>query len=440
MKRVLLALIIIVSSLSFLPSPSQDVFAQDVSGGCSAVNGLNSSFVHAMATTSLTGQSFVQGDTLTFSGEIGDVDTVPAVLHVVISGPGGGLDQTAENISYTIPQSGLYDVSITNMHDSRTALLVAGCTPGTGGSGGGPGGEWEGYTDGRLNPDPLENYTVFCDFDNLYIYVIIGGDGTLAGAYSIFAIADIQIGNSIQFPDQASGGGEVLTVYRQSQDDIQVWGARGAKSFSLTECYTANGSGTPPPAPQPTTDPNDTDGDGVDNDLDACPDQYAPGMALGCPDTDGDGFVDAVDSCPIIAGVESANGCPDYDGDGVQDRFDWCPRYATPPDVPEYLGCPDVDEDQHVVSPRPREFVGSTADWCPLVAGRLGWYGCPEDPFQLIPVGSNGEPIPEGYTLFEYASQVGNFNDIIIDAQADPETECYVIYIGLICSEVPALN
>src|SRR5882757_6841592 len=56
----------------------------------------------------------------------------------------------------------------------------------------------------------------------------------------------------------------------------------------------------------------DTDGDGIPDKDDKCPDQKGVAKYNGCPipDSDGDGINDEQDKCPDIAGTAKYNGCP----------------------------------------------------------------------------------------------------------------------------------
>jgi outer membrane protein OmpA-like peptidoglycan-associated protein len=108
---------------------------------------------------------------------------------------------------------------------------------------------------------------------------------------------------------------------------------------------------------------NDNDNDGVANDLDKCPNDPGPALALGCPDRDNDGIGDTEDLCPEEEGTFDTGGCPDYDKDGVADKDDDCPNDPGP-----WNGCPDTDYDG----------VADKDDKCPTESGSATNMGCPD--------------------------------------------------------------
>lgn len=128
-----------------------------------------------------------------------------------------------------------------------------------------PDNSWPG--DARLNPDALEYYNVYCEYDHLLVR---------RGVPPAAEIARIHLWGLISgpFPIEVNG----LTIER-TDDVVTVSGSNGngpahpgSKSFTLSECLSRNGSLT------------------------------------SVPDTDGDGFTDDVDACPNVAGTN--NGCP----------------------------------------------------------------------------------------------------------------------------------
>lgn len=103
-----------------------------------------------------------------------------------------------------------------------------------------PGGPWPGLSDGRLNPDPAEYYSIWCGSDHLEVW---------RGVPSPVLLDVIPIVDVIEL---AEGGvfetGAVLTVTRNSADTITIYGSNGngaptpgSKAFSLSECIARNG-------------------------------------------------------------------------------------------------------------------------------------------------------------------------------------------------------
>ena len=117
---------------------------------------------------------------------------------------------------------------------------------------------WSGYSDGRINPDPAEAYTVFCAYDRIFIH----GDEPSQNQ-RIVAIVDIEGIMAL-----ATGGQYVLDDMTISRigDTIVVQGTNGyyapefrTKTFNFSEClqrnadnggsYDANGQPLYPSAP-----------------------------------------------------------------------------------------------------------------------------------------------------------------------------------------------
>jgi hypothetical protein len=111
------------------------------------------------------------------------------------------------------------------------------------------GGAWGGYSDGRLNPDMAEQYTVYCSNDLVEIW---GGTPSpqLISTIPIIDLFSLSDGGSLNAPPD-------LTITRSTSDTITIHGSSGynaptpgSKSFSLSECIARNG-GTPELPPQP---------------------------------------------------------------------------------------------------------------------------------------------------------------------------------------------
>jgi hypothetical protein len=113
------------------------------------------------------------------------------------------------------------------------------------------GGSWSGYSDGRLNPDMAEDYSIWCANDVVEVW---GGKPTPQLINSIPIVSILQLGDNGSF--DAGAGMAVL----RTGDSIVIAGSNGnntpnpgSKTFSLSECIARNG-GAPaiPPTPTPT--------------------------------------------------------------------------------------------------------------------------------------------------------------------------------------------
>lgn len=429
MKRRLMLLILLVILIASTATPF--LFTAQASTGCGAVGGL-SGFLAETLSRSISSQAFSAGETIsvTVTGASG-----PPTVQLVV----GGSSQTGSgSVSYTIPSDGSYKVTVRNVSTGDYNISVS-----CGAAQGVSGPPWSGYTDGRLNPEMAENYSLWCLRDNLDIYRAPNGVGEWIVSVPLTKIMALSVGNGIKIATKIGP----ITIERYSKDVVFVKGNNGTngpsyteKFFSLAECIKNNGTipATPTSAPKPTrtplpptatpvpptstpqpqpvfetgtdlgnlftllialgpTDPKkDDDGDGIRNSLDLCPDVAAPGLAFGCPDDDGDTLSNPVDMCPNVAGPVAMQGCPDTDGDGISDRYDLCPNFVPPSDKPKVYGCLDSDGDGF-----PNGFYPGTTqpmDWCPLNDGEPGvmmFMGCPDpdgdgflsSDFRLVPAG-----------------------------------------------------
>ncbi len=122
------------------------------------------------------------------------------------------------------------------------------------------GGEWTGYSDGRLNPDMAEYYTIYCKNDLIEVW---------GGVPSPQLVNQIPIANVIALGYVGSfNAGDGMTVSR-SGDTVVISGSNGngsspgSKVFNLSSCISANG-GAPvlqaqpviQPTPRPTATPD----------------------------------------------------------------------------------------------------------------------------------------------------------------------------------------
>lgn len=101
---------------------------------------------------------------------------------------------------------------------------------------------WSGYSDGRINPDPAEAYTIFCGYDWVFIY---GSDPTV----NTQLIARVSIGILVTMPNGATITIDDWRISR-SNNTIVIQGRNGyyapewrSKTFSLVSCIAGNTSG-----------------------------------------------------------------------------------------------------------------------------------------------------------------------------------------------------
>lgn len=113
----------------------------------------------------------------------------------------------------------------------------------TGGSSGRSGQQsepWSGYSDGRLNPDPGEYYSLWCAFDRLEIWRAVP-ETQLIKMVGIGDIVALNVGAALDL-------GDFMTLVRNTSDTITIYGSNGnsapepgSKAFSLSECIARNG-------------------------------------------------------------------------------------------------------------------------------------------------------------------------------------------------------
>ncbi len=115
--------------------------------------------------------------------------------------------------------------------------------------GGDDGESWPGYSDGRLNPDMAEFYTIYCHDNNIYVL----GGSPQPQLVDTIPINDVIALRAIDLTFSSIG----LRIKRMD-DLITIRGGHGnapdhngEKSFSLSACIDANGGAPPPPPPPP---------------------------------------------------------------------------------------------------------------------------------------------------------------------------------------------
>ncbi len=127
-------------------------------------------------------------------------------------------------------------------------------------SGENPPSNWDGYTDGRLNPDPAEYYTIYCHTGTDTLYVVRTSPETET-------IKEVPLGNIISLEVRASLNlGDFMNLVRHTEDTVTIYGsngnlapAAGSKLFSLSECIEHNGGEPELSVPSPPN--NDDEGD-----------------------------------------------------------------------------------------------------------------------------------------------------------------------------------
>ncbi len=94
---------------------------------------------------------------------------------------------------------------------------------------------WDGFTDGRINADPAEYYSIFCAFREVRIYRSTPSTELLR-QIPILSITGLGVGQELDL-------GGFMTLVRNTEDTITVYGSNGnlapepgSKAFSLSEC------------------------------------------------------------------------------------------------------------------------------------------------------------------------------------------------------------
>lgn len=111
---------------------------------------------------------------------------------------------------------------------------------------------WNGWTDGRLNPDPAEYYTIYCEYSSIKVY---GKSNNLAGGAALIEriplglVADLDPngdtlvwGASLLIPLIITRNGDTITI---AGNFGYLAPLGGTKTFSLSQCQQKAG-GTPP--------------------------------------------------------------------------------------------------------------------------------------------------------------------------------------------------
>ena len=262
-RRLLVPLLLVFMLVAGLAAINRPAQAQ--SSGCSAINGQTNTIDNGV-NWDLGSFDFAAGETISVTaGEEFTNTPYPVTLTV------GSLSQNGASVSITIPSSGNYGVSVENGYDASQVINVSCSASASGGGGGGSSGgnpSWGGYTDGRLNPDPAEYFSLWCSGNTLNVYSAVSGRGVLLAAIPLTQIQALSVGTRLAASDSAGGK---MSLVRVDQDTFRLEGnngnsapSEGSKSFSLSLCLTLNGgpvataTRTPIPRPPNTATPSPT--------------------------------------------------------------------------------------------------------------------------------------------------------------------------------------
>jgi hypothetical protein len=137
---------------------------------------------------------------------------------------------------------------------------------GSGSSSGPAAPPWTGFSDGRMNPNPAEYYSLFCK--NTFLEIWRGAPtGSLLQFVPIWLLDGLdEDGGTTTIPNYGfepfiiTRNGDLITVsgnYGNGQPPpgVEPPGVPGEKVFSLSECITRNDGpiGSAPPSSQPST-------------------------------------------------------------------------------------------------------------------------------------------------------------------------------------------
>ena len=230
MKNLALVLTLIIVGLvgfSVLGTP-ETTDAQ--TSGCIAVGGLNG-FISEGASRSTGAQDFLAGDSITMSGVLDDSSAM--MIRLVVTGP-SGTDVSSTAPSFVIPSDGVYTVSVTN-ESFMDGTLTASCSGASGGTDG-----WPGYTDGRLDPDPLEPFAIYCRDNALLVFQIFNNEGIETNRISLTEVGSLYIGEIRVYVQNTE-------LERLSEDSLRITMNNGVKVISLADCFSRAGAILPPP-------------------------------------------------------------------------------------------------------------------------------------------------------------------------------------------------
>lgn len=120
------------------------------------------------------------------------------------------------------------------------------------------GGSWPGYTDGRLNPDPAEYYSIWCRSGQIEIWRAVPA-ASIVKSVSVFDALALPIGGTADLGDN-------MALVRNSDTVATIYGSNGnnapepgSKSFSLDQCAGGQLQTQMQQAPAPTPIPAPSD-------------------------------------------------------------------------------------------------------------------------------------------------------------------------------------
>lgn len=379
------------------------------SSGCSAVGG---------ALSSDPGVPYDNSESRSFTGDFTAGETISASA-TGFDNPGTSypvtldVNGTAQN-PYTVPADGSYTVTASVSGLPENANVTVSCSAAGGGGGTSSGGaSWSGFTDGRLNPDPAEYYSLWCSGNTLNVYSAASGYGVLLVAIPLAQVQALPIGGQLAASDSA---GVLMIVQHSDQDTFMVWGRNGNsapnegfKSFSLSQCLARNGGAVPSVTPTPIPRPPNTSTPSLTpsptatatasatataaptNTRTASPTRTPTVTRTASPTkvpsntpsatrtptaTSQPSATPTAAATPLVLYLAGLLTSPnDTDGDGVRDGYDFCKYEPGPAN-----GCPDPDGDG----------VGGPLDFCPDSVGTAGTFGCGD---------SDGDGVHDGNDL-----------------------------------------
>lgn len=109
---------------------------------------------------------------------------------------------------------------------------------GSGGNSGGGSGPWGGYTDGRVNPDPAEAYTIFCAYDRVFVHGDLPANRRLIAQIHIEVLMTMSPGTLRNFGDwMLSREGNTIVIQGNNGYYRPAW---RSKTFNLYDCLARN--------------------------------------------------------------------------------------------------------------------------------------------------------------------------------------------------------
>jgi hypothetical protein len=164
-----------------------------------------------------------------------------------------GMGPHAADVAITLQPQGTYLHIVIQLFNGGTLVASAQGTPEPcyGGSsrsnGSSSGATWSGYTDGRLNPNPTEYYSIYCENSSIKVY---GKSGQVERIpLEIVKNLDPNGGTMLWntgflIPYQVVRSGDTITI---SGNFGWTMPQAGSKSFSLSQCIQHDDASSPDP-------------------------------------------------------------------------------------------------------------------------------------------------------------------------------------------------